>query len=111
MKKHVLKSDPLCFAELWASKRNVETRLNDRGFKGGDKFLIVETRYSGKDMKAGQPLEYTGRAILGHIRFVHDDLPGIKARYCILDLVPEDSHKDINRVWPNWTEWANEQRR
>ena len=40
--------------------KRFEIRFDDRGFKVGDDLQLEETKYSGEEMKAGAPLEYTG---------------------------------------------------
>lgn len=47
-----------------------EIRKDDRGFKVGDMLLLRETRYSGEEMKAGRPLEYTGRELSRLITYI-----------------------------------------
>ncbi|SEQ48127.1 protein of unknown function [Amphritea atlantica] len=63
MKHHELKTDPDVFQLSWDGKKGYEIRLNDRDFQIGDILELKETRYSGKQMSEGKPLEYTGRCI------------------------------------------------
>ena len=49
--KHILKTDTEAFRATADMGKRFEIRFDDRGFK---------TKYSGEEMKAGAPLEYTG---------------------------------------------------
>ncbi len=59
--QHELKTDPAVFQALFDGKKTYELRKDDRGFETGHKLWLRETRYTGEEMKAGAPLEYTGR--------------------------------------------------
>uniref|UniRef100_UPI002613F7D6 DUF3850 domain-containing protein n=1 Tax=uncultured Amphritea sp. TaxID=981605 RepID=UPI002613F7D6 len=63
MKHHELKTDPEVFQMSWEGRKSYEIRFNDRDYHSGDSALLRETRYSGEEMKAGKPLEYTNRAL------------------------------------------------
>lgn len=69
-KIHCLKTDPDVFEASWTGEKSYEIRLNDRGFQVSDLLLLEETRHSGKEMKEGKPLEYTGRRLLAHVQHV-----------------------------------------
>jgi hypothetical protein len=64
MKRHILKTDREVFKVKWDEKKPYEIRFDDRNFQVGDELLLVETFYSGEEMKDGKPLEYTGRFVL-----------------------------------------------
>jgi hypothetical protein len=70
MKTHELKTDPVVFAAVIAGDKTHEIRFNDRDFAVGDTLHLRETRASGAEMKAGAPLEYTGRHSLQEISHV-----------------------------------------
>lgn len=61
MSKHELKTDPAVFQDVLDGKKTYELRLNDRGFCVGDELLLRETTHTGAEIRAGAPLEYTGR--------------------------------------------------
>ena len=61
MMTHELKTDPDLFSAVWCGIKTYDIRFNDRGFMVGDDLLLRETRYTSEQMKAGSPLEYTGR--------------------------------------------------
>ena len=62
-----LKTDPAVFRMSWEGKKSYEVRYNDRDFAEGDVLLLRETVSSGEEMKAGKPLVYTGRVIIGRV--------------------------------------------
>ena len=57
---HELKTDPDIFEAIREGRRTFEIRKDDRGFKVGDFLRLKQIRYTGEEMKAGKPLEYTG---------------------------------------------------
>lgn len=58
---HTLKTDPAVFAAVVNGLKTFEIRFNDRGFKVGDVLTLKETTHTGAEIRAGAPLEYTGR--------------------------------------------------
>lgn len=60
-KTHELKTDPEVFEAVAKGLKTYEIRFNDRDYQVGDTLVLLETAYTGQEMKAGQPLEYTGR--------------------------------------------------
>ena len=58
---HNLKTDPEYFELTRSGHKRAEIRIDDRGFKKGDKLRLRETQYSAAQMAAGAPLVYTGR--------------------------------------------------
>ncbi|BEG74477.1 DUF3850 domain-containing protein [Achromobacter xylosoxidans] len=70
---HILKTDPAVFQAVLSGAKTFEIRLNDRGFAVGDVLGLRETKHTGAEMRAGAPLEYTGRECQ---RFVSHVLTG-----------------------------------
>jgi len=58
---HYLKTDPLAYDAVSIEAKKFEIRLNDRNFLNGDVLILKRTKYTGAEMKAGKPLEYTGQ--------------------------------------------------
>jgi hypothetical protein len=86
-KVHDLKTDPYIFNRIVDGDQNFEIRLNDRNFQVGDIIISRETRYSGVEMKAGRPLEYTGRLVRRRILAILDSCNGsygLEQGWCIL---------------------------
>lgn len=67
---HKLKTDPDLFKASFENKRKFEIRYNDRNFKVGDELILLETQFSGAQMKDGKPLIYTGRQIKSHVDYI-----------------------------------------
>ena len=84
MKRHILKTDPDVFELSWKKKKLYEIRFDDRNFQVGDELLLVETVYSGEEMKTGKPLVYTGRLICVTVNHKLKDIYGLKDGWCIL---------------------------
>lgn len=73
--KHELKILPEYYNQVIAGNKNWELRKNDRGFKVGDLIVIHEWFE-----------DYTGREILGIIKFILENYTGIESGYCILSI-------------------------
>ena len=58
--RHILKTDPEVFDLVMEGEKTFEIRLNDRDYQAGDDLCLRRTRYTGEEMSAGAPLEYTG---------------------------------------------------
>lgn len=86
MTEHVLKCDTEHFVHVVMGEKPFEIRKNDRGFKEADVVLLQETKYTGQEMMAGAPLEYTGRAIHGTILAGITDAPGLQPGYVVLPI-------------------------
>ena len=65
-----LKTDPAVFEASVQGLKKFEIRLNDRNFNIGDVLYLKETKFSGEEMKAGKPLEYTGRTHTVHVTYI-----------------------------------------
>lgn len=70
MKYHELKTDPAVFAAVAAGAKTHEIRFNDRDFQIGDVLHLRETLATGEEMRAGAPLEYTGRHALREVSHI-----------------------------------------
>lgn len=68
--EHVLKTDPAVFQDVLDGKKTFEIRFNDRGYQVGDLVVLKETKFTGQQMKSGEPLIYTGREIQKRISYV-----------------------------------------
>jgi len=84
MKRHILKTDKNVFELSWNEEKLYEIRFDDRDFQAGDELLLVETVYSGKEIKVGKPLEYTGRLICVTVTHKLKSVYGLKDGWCIL---------------------------
>ena len=84
MNRHILKTDTDVFDLSWNEEKLYEIRLDDRNFKVGDELLLVETFYTGEEMKAGKPLEYTGKLICVTVTHKLKGVYGLKDNWCIL---------------------------
>lgn len=57
---HYLKTDPAVFDAVKSGHKTFELRKDDRGYQVGDVLILQKTKYTGAEMKAGAPLEFTG---------------------------------------------------
>ncbi len=57
---HELKTDPKPFDAVAQGLKTFEIRYDDRGYNVGDKLLLRRTKFSAKEMEAGEPLVYSG---------------------------------------------------
>ena len=107
MANHILKEDPEQFKALLKGQRLFEIRVNDRGFSAYDHLLLVVTKFSSDEMKAGAPLLYTGLAIKVEVISVNKNIPGVCDGWCVLELAENwDLFDDFSPDNPAWTEWA-----
>ena len=58
--EHELKTDPDVFDDVVSARKLFELRFNDRNFNVGDILKLRKTKYTGKEMSEGKPLEYIG---------------------------------------------------
>ncbi len=107
---HELKTDPAPFSAVYDGIKTFEIRLNDRGFKVGDKLLLRETQHSGEAMKGGAPLAYTGREITKTVSHVLAGY-GLADGWCCLSFAaeipgagPETAEPHSAEWWLNWRE-------
>ena len=85
MKIHELKTDPDCFEASWNRWKPFEVRLNDRFFHIGDQLLLRETTLKGGAIKAGAPLNYTGRQLSCYVTYILEGPRfGIAPGWCVM---------------------------
>lgn len=91
MKAHELKTDPDVFEASWNDLKVFEIRKDDRNFSPGDRLFLKETVYSGEEMKAGKPLEYTGRSIEQHVNYIlHGPCYGLNEGWVIMSVESQE---------------------
>ncbi len=84
---HELKTDPEVFDAVAAGLKTFEIRKDDRGYQVGDTLRLRKTRYTGAEMAAGKPLEYTGDELevsVSHI--LRGPLYGLQEGWVILSI-------------------------
>ena len=92
MKRHELKTDPDVFRAVLEGRKTYEIRRNDRGFAVGDELLLRETRFTGAEIAAGRPLEYTGRELTVRIsHMLTGPVYGLLESWSILSIQPTEA--------------------
>lgn len=87
---HVLKTDHGVFHASAAGVKGWEIRKNDRNFKVGDELWLKETVYTGAEMAAGAPEEYTGRVIAVKVTYMLEGpVYGLEDGWCIMSVSEE----------------------
>jgi len=87
MAEHSLKTDSEVFQPVWDKTKTFEIRFNDRDFRPSDRLRMFETVHSGAEMKAGKPLEYTGRSIEAVVDYVlYGPIYGLAEGWVILSI-------------------------
>lgn len=102
-----LKTDPEVFAEVLADRKKFEIRWDDRSYRHGDTLVLRETKHTGAQMKAGAPLEYTGReCIRAVVGVMHGPLYGLAAGWVIMSIaVPQsDGERAKPFISPDFVE-------
>jgi len=75
------------FNEVFLGHKTFEIRFDDRGYREGDLLVLRETHYTGEEMRAGAPLEYTGRdcaRIVTHV--LRGPIYGLKEGWVIMSI-------------------------
>jgi hypothetical protein len=86
-KPHWLKTDGAMFNEVVLGHKTFDIRFDDRGYREGDLLVLRETRSTGEEMRAGAPLDYTGRdcaRIVTHI--LRGPIYGLKEGWVIMSI-------------------------
>lgn len=89
---HELKTDPAVFQAVLDGSKTYELRKDDRAYQVGDVLRLRETRYTGQEMRAGAPLEYTGREC--RVRVTHrlrGPIYGLADGWAILSVAHEQA--------------------
>lgn len=87
---HELKTDPELFQAVLAKKKTYEIRKDDLGFKDGDELWLYETKHTGKDMRLGKPLEYTGKVIpVKVMHILRGPIYGLKDGWVIMSITDD----------------------
>lgn len=88
MATHILKTDKPPFQEVAGNRKHFEIRKDDRGFSPGDILVLMETEFTGEEMKRdGKPLVYTGNIcsrIVTHI--MRGPIYGLNADWVIMSI-------------------------
>jgi len=75
------------FNEVVLGHKTFDIRFDDRGYREGDLLVLRETRSTGEEMRAGAPLDYTGRdcaRIVTHI--LRGPIYGLKEGWVIMSI-------------------------
>ena len=102
-KEHMLKTDPAVFQDVLDGSKTFEIRFNDRGYQVDDLIVLKETKFTGLQMKSGQPLVYTGREIQKRISYVLSGY-GLQEDWVILGI--QDIEAAKAQAVPKWIETA-----
>lgn len=100
VKIHDLKTDPSVFQAVLDGAKTYELRKNDRGYSTGDELRLRETRYTGAEMAAGDPLEYTGREVSRSVsHMLTGPIYGLEAGWSILSLASTPEFRGDARLY------------
>lgn len=90
MKTHELKTDPAVFDAVATGDKTFEIRKDDRWFEVGDTLLLRRTKYTGAEMKAGAPLEYTGEVGTFSVTYIlRGPVYGLADRWVVMSIRPQ----------------------
>lgn len=86
---HLLKTDPEVFHRIATKEKTFELRKDDRHFQVDDHLILLETVHTGKEMKEGKPLIYTGAALPFHVPYIlRGPAYGLEDGWVILSIKP-----------------------
>lgn len=84
---HELKTDSIMFCEVKNRVKKFELRINDRNYQIGDCLFLKETKFTGVEMKVGQPLVYTGRELMVLVTHIlHGPVYGLENGWVIMSI-------------------------
>lgn len=104
-KEHMLKTDPAVFQDVLDGSKTFEIRFNDRGYQVDDLIVLKETKFTGQQMKSGQPLVYTGREIQKRISYVLGGY-GLQDDWVILGI--QDIEAAKAQAVPEWIDYSKQ---
>ena len=96
--QHILKTDKDVFQASWDGMKTYEIRFDDRNFQPKDELLLVETHYTGEEMKNGNPLIYTGRSIQQLVTHKLKNMYGLCPGWCILSIFQFSTNSDYKSI-------------
>jgi len=79
--EHELKCTPLYFHLVCSGRKRFEFRVNDRGFRAGDRLRLLE--YDG--------VLYTGKWALVLVDFILSDVPGLGEHFVIMSITVQET--------------------
>ena len=89
---HELKTDSEVFKAVESGLKAYDIRYDDRGYEVADILRLRETRYTGEEMKAGKPLEYTGRIVdVEVLHILWGPIYGLAEGWVIMSIAKEKS--------------------
>ncbi len=85
-KTHKLKTDPKPFSDSFIGVKGFEIRYDDRDYQVGDTLILMETKYSGDDMREnGKPLNFTSRQVHQTVDYIlRGPIYGLNSGWVIL---------------------------
>lgn len=87
VKQHTLKCDPDVFKQSSEGHKDWEIRLNNRDFQVGDQIFLRETFFTGEQMEYGEKLIYTGRVLVGSVKYIlHGPRYGLQDGWVIMSI-------------------------
>jgi hypothetical protein len=93
-REHRLKEDHDSFEALWFGAKRFELRFNDRNYECGDRLQLLETKYSGEQMREGKPLKYTHRVVEAAVSHIlYGPKYGLKEGWAILSIIAISKYK------------------
>lgn len=96
-KTHELKTDPAVFDAVVRGAKTHEIRFNDRAFAVGDLLHLRETAATGEAMRAGAPIEYTGRQALREVSHIQTGY-GLADGWVILSFANTDFNRRLRSL-------------
>lgn len=76
--KHFIKLWDKFYKDVETGKKNFEIRFNDRKYQVNDILVLEEFN--------PRTFEYTGKHLLRKVTKIHNDYPGVRAGYVLLEI-------------------------